>query len=159
MLPEKRVLSKYPFAVTGITFVGLFHLKKGKQETKGYNILSSCDTFYFTATRTMEMKEFIDKLNGFMAFHSRPQEITSENAKTFQATAKFIEKLRKNEELHAFLADQGMKWEFILSKSPWRGGFYERLNKDLKRILLTLGPRVLTPNSVIHEREVYPQRR
>ena len=41
-------------------------------------------------------------LNEFIAFHSRPQEIISDNTKTFQAATKFIEKLRKCEELHVF---------------------------------------------------------
>ena len=122
LLPEKRVTAKYPFAVTGVDFVGRFHLKEGKQEMKGYVVVFSCATFravYFTATRTMEAKEFIDKLNEFIAVYSRPQEIISDNAKTFKAAAKFIEKLRRSEELHAYLSDHDIKWNFILSKSPW----------------------------------------
>ena len=83
----------------------------------------------------MEAKEFVDKLNEFIAVHSRPQEIISDRAKTFKAAAKFIEKLRRSEELHAYLSDQDIKWDFILSKSPWRGAFYERLNRDLKSII------------------------
>jgi len=41
----------------------------------------------------MEAKEFIEKLNAFIVVYSRPQEIISDNAKTFKAAAKFIEKL------------------------------------------------------------------
>ena len=138
LLPEKRVTEKYPFAVTGVDFVGPFHLKEGKQETKGYVAVFSCATsraVYSTATKTMEAKEFIDKLYEFIAVHSRPQEIISDNAKTCKAAAKFIEKLRRSEELHAYQSDQDIKWNFILSKSPWRGAFYERLNRDLKSII------------------------
>ena len=127
LLPEKRVTAKYPFAVTGVDFVGPCHLKEGKQETKGYVVVFSCATsraVYFTATKTMEAKEFVDKLNEFIAVHSRPQAIISDNAKTFKAAAKFIEKLRRSEELHAYLSDQDIKWDFILSKSSWRGAFY-----------------------------------
>lgn len=136
LLPEKRVTVKYPFAVTGVDFVGPFHLKEGKQETKGYVVVFSCATsraVYFTVTKTMETKEFIDKLNEFIA--ARPQDIISDNAKTFKAAAKFMGKLRKSEELHTYLSDQDIIWDFILSKSPWRGAFYERLNRDLKSIL------------------------
>ena len=137
----------------------------------------------------MEAKEFIDKLNEFIAVYSRPQEIISDNAKAFKAAAKFIEKLQRSEELHEYLSDQDIKWNFILSKKPWRGAFYERLNRNLKSIIFQklgrsyllfdgfcrvakdtevifnyrpllyvedeIGPRVLTPNSIIHGREVY----
>ena len=42
---------------------------------------------------------------------------------------------RKSEELHEYLAKHEIQWEFILTKSPWRGAFYERLNRDLKKML------------------------
>ena len=38
-----------------------------------------------------------------------------------------------SEELHAYLSDQDIKWDFILSKSHLRRAFYERLNRDLKK--------------------------
>ena len=73
LLPEKRVKAKYPFAVTGIDFVGPFHLKEGREGSKGYVLVFSCATtraVYFTVTRTMESKEFNDKLNEFISVHS-----------------------------------------------------------------------------------------
>ena len=97
LLPEKRLIVKYPFAVTGVDFVGLLHLKEGKQEMKGYGVVFSCASsraVSFTATKTMEAKEFVGKLNEFIEVYSRPQEIISDNAKTFKAAAKFIEKLQ-----------------------------------------------------------------
>ena len=113
----------------------------------------------------------------------------SDNAQTFKTTAEFIKNLRKSEELHEYLVEHEIQWEFILTKSPWRRAFYERLNRDLKKMLyqklgrsyLTfsgfsrvvkdieivfnnrpiqyveddLGSRVLTPNRIIHDRDVY----
>ena len=81
LLPEKRVTAKYPFAATGVDFFGPFHLKEGKQETIGHVVTFSCATsraVYFTATKTMEAKEFVDKLNEFIAVHSTPQEIIND---------------------------------------------------------------------------------
>ena len=49
----------------------------------------------------------------------------SDNAQTFKAIAEFIKNLRKSEELHEYLAEHEIQWEFILTKSPWRGAFYE----------------------------------
>ena len=83
----------------------------------------------------MGTSNFIDKLNEFIAARTRPRKIISDNAQTFKAASEFINKLGRSEELHDYLSDQGIIWEFILVKSPWRGSFYERLHRDLKNIL------------------------
>ena len=109
--------------------------------------------------------------------------------KTFKAAATWIDKLRKNEALHDYLADHSIKWGFTLAKSPWHSGFYERMIRDLKtmtwqklgkghfsfegftRVIKDieiifnnrplqyvedeLGPRVLTPNRIIHGRDIH----
>ena len=136
----------------------------------------------------METSEFIARLNEFIAVCSRPQEIVSDNASTFKAAAAWIKKLMQSEELHEYLEYYSIKWDFILPKSPWRGGFWERINRDLKTMLWQklgksylsfdgfsrvikdieivfsnrplqyvedeFGSRVLTPNSIIHGRNV-----
>ena len=68
-----------------------------------------------------------------------------QSAQSFKATAEFIKNLSKSEELHDYLAEHEIHWDFILTKSPWRGGFYERLNRDLMKMLYQkLGRRDLT---------------
>ena len=111
-LPAIRITAKYPFEVTGIDFVGLFTLKEKKQGLKGYVIVSPCTTsrgVHFTTTRTMETSEFIARLNEFIAVHSRPQEIVSDNASTFKAAAAWIKKLMQSEELHEYLEYHSIK--------------------------------------------------
>ena len=68
----------------------------------------------------------------------------SDNAQTFKAKAEFIKNLRKSEELYEYLAEHEIQWEFILTKRPWRGAFYERLNRDLKMLYQKLGRSYLT---------------
>ena len=147
-LPDYRTTASYPFAITGVDFVGPSFIKMDydQQDNKAYIVIFSCGT-------------------------SRESEV------------------RKSEELHEYLAEHEIQWEFVHTKSPWRGAFYERLNRDLKKMLyqklgksyLTfsgfsrvvkdinigfnnhsiqyvedeLGPRVLTPNRIIHRRDVY----
>ena len=192
-LPDYRTTASYPFAVTGVDFVGPFFVKADhdQQDTKAYIVIFSCGAsraVHFTTTRTMLASEFIDRLDEFIAARSRPKHMISDNAQTFKATAEFIKNVRKSEGLHEYLAEHGIQWEFILTKSPWKRAFYERLNRDLKmlyqklgRSYLTfsgfsrvakdteivfnnhpiqyvedeLGPRVLTPNRIIHGRDVY----
>jgi len=76
------------------------------------------------------------------------------NAKTFKCADRQIRKLYKSQssdsdqpwndidqdELHAKLASKGIKWKFIVEHSPWRGGWWERLIRNVKEPL-PKGPR------------------
>ena len=53
----------------------------------------------------METSKFIDCLNDFIAFHTRPEEIISDNAQKFKATAIWMDGLMKSEAVHDHLAD------------------------------------------------------
>ena len=85
-----------------------------------------------TTTKTTEISEFIARLIEFIAVRSCPQEIVSNNASTFKAAAVWIKKLMQSEELYEYLEYHSIKWDFILPKNPWRGGFWERINRDLR---------------------------
>ena len=61
--------------------------------------------------------------------------IVSDNGAAFKATATWIRKIRKSERVQDYLARQEISWRFNLSKSPWWGGMYERLLKDIKKSL------------------------
>ena len=81
--------------------------------------------------RTQTADEFKSKLNAI---------IISDNAKVFKATADWIKTVRKSEELQNYLARENNRWQFNLAKSPWWGGIYERLIKEIKNTLhKTLG--------------------
>ena len=59
-------------------------------------------------------------------------------------------KIRKSEALQDFLAKQRITWQFNLAKSPWWGGMYERLIKEVKKTLYkTLGKTHLTLDQLI----------
>jgi len=59
--------------------------------------------------------------------------------------ATWIKRIRKSEKLQDFLAQQEITWQFNLSKSPWWGGMYERLIKEIKKtVYKTLGKTHLT---------------
>ena len=44
-------------------------------------------------------------------------------------------RLSSRKKFQAFLLNSQTKWEFILEKSPWWGGFYERLINIIKNCL------------------------
>lgn len=69
--------------------------------------------------------------------------ITSDNQTSFKRAKKIInfsfEKairdIVRGEEVQRFSAERGIKWQFITERSPFRGGYWERLNRSLKEPL------------------------
>ena len=96
-------------------------------------------------TKSQSAEEPKVKSNAFITRRSRPKIIVSDNGAAFRATAAWIRKIRKSERLQDYLAQQEICWRFNLSKSPWWGGMYEQLLKDMKRALYkVLGRSTLT---------------
>ena len=130
-LAPSRTTAIYPFGVTGVDFVGPFQIKGDSEKAYVIN-LGTSRAVYFATTKSLTTGEFIDKLNEFISVHSRPKEIVSDNASTFKAAAEIIERLRKSEELHDYLIEQDIKWEFI---HKWQRAHGEdRFMKDYTEI-------------------------
>ena len=75
----------------------------------------------------MSTEEFMRSLKHFIARRGKPEKIYSDNAKTFEAAARRIQKISRSEEVNNLLAKNNITWQFNLSKTPWWGGQYERL--------------------------------
>ena len=134
-LPEFRTTPGRPFEVTGVDFVGPLLYKVKKEDAKCYIIIFTCATsraVNLELAKSQTAEEFQEKLNSFITRKTRPRRIISDNATTFVATAKWINLSRKSERLHDYLASQNIHWTFNLAKSPWWGGLYERLIKEIK---------------------------
>ena len=143
-MPSFRTTESKPFDVTGVDFAGPLKYKINKKQVgKSYVLIftcASCRAVHLELTKSQEAEEFQRKLNAFIARRGRPSLIISDNAATFKATAKWIKVIRRSERLQNFLATIEINWRFNLAKSPWWGGIYERLIRDIKRALYkTLG--------------------
>ena len=143
-LPEFRTTPGRSFETTGVDFAGpLIYKVTKKEEGKCYVIIFTCATsraVHLELAKSQTASEFQEKLNSFITRKTRPSRIVSDNATTFIATSKWIKQIRKSERLHDYLATQNIHWKFNLAKSPWWGGLYERLIKEIKTTLYkTLG--------------------
>ena len=143
-LPEYRTEGSRPFEVTGVDFAGPLLYKVGKKEEgKCYVIIFTCASsraVHLEVARSQTAEEFKSKLNAFISRRTRPRIIISDNAKVFKATADWIKTVRRSEKLQNYLARENIRWQFNLAKSPWWGGVYERLIKEIKNTLhKTLG--------------------
>ena len=77
-------------------------------------------------------KEFLSSFKCFMARRVRPQKVYSDNGRTFVGSAQGIKQVMQTENFQNFLAYQGIKWQFNLSRAPWWGGQFERIMGLLK---------------------------
>ena len=67
---------------------------------------------------------FVRSLKRFISRRGTPSLVISDNGKTF-----------KGAELKNFITSCGIKWGHIVERSPWWGGFYERIVRSVKRSL------------------------
>eukprot|EP00795_Rhopilema_esculentum_P000481 gene481-10157_t len=109
-----------PFATTGVDFTGPLYYKANKKEVKkAYIVLFTCSStraVHLTLCKDMTAEEFKSTLKWFVARRGKPHLMVSDNARTSQATKKWLESLQNNEEINGYLASQSIKWIFNLSR-------------------------------------------
>ncbi|XP_068227975.1 uncharacterized protein [Palaemon carinicauda] len=137
-LPDLRVTPAPPFAITGIDFAGpVFSADyPGK---KLYMLLFTCAivrAVHLELTESMSLVDFMQALRKFAARRGIPSVIYSDNAKTFATASSEVQKL---------FGHLAPKWRFNVPRSPWWGGWFERLVGSVKVALKkTLGIRYVS---------------
>ena len=130
-LPDFRTQFTEPFSTTGVDFAGPLYYEVRKNETRKPCIaLFTCAAtraVHLCVCKDLSAEEFKRVLKSFVARRGLPNFMVSDNAKTFQATNKWLATLRMDDELFNYLAVSSIEWRFNQSRSPWWGGFFERL--------------------------------
>ena len=139
-LPDFRVQESPPFSKVGIDFAGPLFVKSAK--TIGMNkVYIALFTCCVTRAVHLELVEDLDAatfrrcLRKFSARRGIPSLIVSDNAKTFQARQKALNRLFNHPEVRSYLSDQRLEWKFNLERAPWWGGFFERMIGSVKQCL------------------------
>ena len=124
-LPIFRVEMSDTFAVTGVDFAGpvFFRLKKSVT-AKAYIALFTC-----TSTRAVHLKlcrdlssaEFQRALKEFIARRGCPQNLVSDQGKTFVASGQWLSTvtLKKDHNLPSYIGALNITWKFNLARAPW----------------------------------------
>ena len=138
-LPPERTELAMPFQTIGTDYAGpIYYRTKSKKESKAYILLFACSVsraVHLELAENLTSKEFIKCFKRLIARRGRPKLIYSDNAKTFQAAAKWLKQVTRDEELHEFLIKENISWRFNLSRAPWWGGQFERLIGITKQAL------------------------
>lgn len=127
-LPKFRLECNHAFENVGLDYAGpLFIKNPNYNKEKCYILLFTC-----AVTRAIHLELCTDlsadvlilAIKRFSSRRGVPKLFVSDNFKSFKSI------LLKN-----YLLKEGMNWQFILEKSPWWGGFYERLVGIVKTLL------------------------
>ena len=138
VLPECRVNLTAPFTTIGVDYSGSINISCNDQVTKFYFCIFTCAStraIHLELARDMTAGTFLHLLRRFIARRSLPSLIISDNGRYFHSNADFLEKLQQEPAVKEFLQSRQIKWKFIPPRSPWMGGFYERLVAVVKQAL------------------------
>ena len=141
-LPDSRVDDGPPFTNTGLNFAGPLLVKDKnsscKELSKSYICIYSCFStraVHLELVDSLNVSSFFRSFRRFCARRGLPRKLYSDNAKTFKAAAKEIKQILNSKSVKGMMVNKGVDWEFIVPKSPWRGGAWERLIRSVKRSL------------------------
>ena len=100
--------------------------------------------------KTYPEQQFLLCLRRFIARRGKPKEIISDNASQFKLAKSTVDEAWQfattSPDTQSYLANEGIKWSYIIELAPWMGGFYERLvglvkqalRKSIGKICLTI---------------------
>ena len=84
--------------------------------------------------------EFIKSFKILILRRGKPNIVYSDNAKTLEAGAKWLENINKDQKLLNLLHRETIIWDFNVPEAPWWGGQFERLISLIKSSLyMTIG--------------------
>ena len=138
-LPDFRVTQALPFSNIGVDFAGPLYVKGARgQMNKVYITLFTCcvtRAVHLELIENLQTPTFVNCLRRFASRRGTPALVVSDNAKTFKATARPLQKLQKDEQFQDFLASRRTEWKFNMERAPWMGGVFERMIGSVKRCL------------------------
>ena len=152
--PKSKLIRSVPFDKTGLDYFGpLFVKQTDGSHQKVWVCLFTCvvvRAIHLEIVNDLTAEEFIMALRRFIARRGKPSNIISDNAPQFKLANSTVElawnKVITDEAVTSYIANEGIKWSFIVELSPWMGGFYERMVGSSKTALKkAIGQKLLTP--------------
>jgi len=151
-LPQFRVIEGKPFQIVGVDFAGPLFIKEKHEMKKVYIALFTCCSIravHLELVDNLYTVTFLNCMRRFCARFGTPRMMNSDNANTFKAAAKLLEKLSIDPAFQEFLQVRRVKWSFNLPRTPWWGGYFERMVGCVKRCLRkSLGNSKLTQDEL-----------
>ena len=140
------------FTQVGRDFAGPLFVRGSASSAKAYICIFTCASSRMThleLTGDLSTNEFFQAFIRMISRRGLCSTVWSDNAKTFRSADRKIQQLCTQgssvnkdlwdkidqEELQAKLTSKGIKWKFIVERSPWHGGWWERLVRSVRKPL------------------------
>ena len=150
------------FTNVGIDFAGPLFVRGSASSAKAYICIFTCASSRMThleLTSDLSTNELFQAFIRMISRRGLCSTIWSDNEKTFKRADHEIQQLFTQgssvnkqlwdkidqEKLQANLTSKGIKWKFIVKRSPWHGGWWERLVSSVKEPLRKVLGKVLLP--------------
>ncbi|MEL7523168.1 MAG: hypothetical protein AAGJ80_16395, partial [Cyanobacteria bacterium J06553_1] len=126
----------------GVDYSGAIMIKEKASDTqrKVYICLFTCmasRAVHLEIACDMSAATFTNLFIRFAAQWGTPSTVTSDNGTNFVATTDFLKQLAEEPEVVEYFKVNHLVWKFIHPRSPWEGGFYERMIGVVKKCLKT----------------------
>ena len=145
-LPALRVRPTRPFTVVGVDYFGPIRARIGSTDCKTYGVIFTClccRAIHLECTWDLSTTEFLRALRRLISRRGVPKFIYSDNGAQLVAARDIAEQVWTqviaDESVRSYAVTRGIQWSLIPPRSPWRGGFYERIiaiiKKSLRRVI------------------------
>ena len=137
-LPNFRVTPSEPFECTGIDSAGPINYKSGRSTKSGHILVFTCATtraVAFEFVTGLSVEQVTLGLRRFFSRYGLPQNIQSDNHKTFKRCQLELHTILKSPKIVKYLSGHRIVWNRYLERSPWWGGYIERQVQTVKRSL------------------------
>ncbi|GFW96299.1 integrase catalytic domain-containing protein [Trichonephila clavipes] len=137
------------FSVCGLDFAGPLYVNNFGELQKSYIVLFTCRVtraLHLELVSDMTTNSFLLAFRRFFARRGGCKVIYSDNAKTFLKSKKETENLfsiLSQNMVPNFIGKERIIWKNTIERSPWWGGFYERLVRSVKESLHKILGKVL----------------
>ncbi|XP_074658647.1 uncharacterized protein LOC141911559 [Tubulanus polymorphus] len=158
-LPSERLaIREPPFSCTGVDYFGPFVIKHKRSEVKRYGVIFTCMTsraVHLEIAHSLETYSCIDAYRRFIARRGPVRSLRSDNGTNLVGTKSELElSLKKldSDKISYVLEKLGVKWEFNPPTGSHFGGIWERLIRDVRKVLYGLlkeHPGRLTDESLV----------
>ncbi|CAL1270294.1 unnamed protein product [Larinioides sclopetarius] len=153
-LSDIRVEQSAAFTIIGVDFAGPLFVKD--TNSKQYILLITCAvtrSVHLELVGDMTTDTFLLAFRRFISRRGLCSVVISDNARTFKRAEleiKLIWNVLNHPDVKNFYSSNGIKWQYIVERAAWWGGFYERMVRTVKTALRkTLGKSCLTVEQLL----------
>ena len=147
-LPKVRITRSKPFECTGVDYCGPFLCKNADGIMKRYISLFTCAVtraIHLEIANDLSATEFLATFQRFVARRGYPSVMISDNATNYLKSSQMLAKSEATVLKIDVTSELKCIWHFIPARTPWFGGFYERLIGLVKSTLRkSVGKALLT---------------